>query len=333
MKVQRLAPLLSLMLLLAGCYAPKGYVGIDILEPASVTFPNDVEHVAYLNRSPFSYNNMARANTRGLDARELRIIDTMACNALQAGFYDAIEDSRLSYLDSVTYLENRRRDTTNRFSNLTAVQHNRIFSTFPLDALITQDYYYFALDAANQYDYGGFFYRQIYTLHVEIGWKIYTSGDTIPLNSYRLRDTLFFENRSDLPSQGYIDPADAIRIGLYETAFSYGQRIIPLWKQVDRFIYKGRERSLRTAGEFTDNGDWENAREIWLANLDADDSELKARSAFNLAVYHEIEDDLESALKYLSIARESMDEDEIENYYEDMKVRLENKAELYRQMR
>jgi hypothetical protein len=323
---------IAIMLVLSGCVAPKGYVTLEILEPANVTYPAFVNNVAYLNRSPISFDNMSPSNRRDLDQKELRMIDTMVCNALKAGFYDALNNAQVAYMDSVIYLERRRLDTTGRFDNLTAAEYRRVFETFPVDAVITLDYYSFQLDLSNRYDYTGYSYSQVYTLYLDVGWKIYTSEELTPFNRYRLRDTLFFENFAYEPAVRYT-PSDAMRIGFYEAAFSYGQRNIPMWNQVSRYIFKGREKALRKAGEYTDEGDWEGARDIWLSCLESEDPTLRAKAAFNLAVYYELEDDLEQSVAYLEMARRSWNNDSIENYYEEMKIRVENKEELYKQVR
>jgi len=325
----RLVMLVGIISLLAGCAAPKGYVSIEILQPAEVTFPERVSSVAYLNRSPVTIENLSPKNSKGLSFRDVRIIDTMICNAVKAGFTEGFRDQEVLPVDSVIFLEDRRYSSTDKFNSISSETHSVIFNTFPVDALITQDYYSVGLGEHTDYDFAGFLYSQVFTLFVEVGWKLYSRLDTVPFFTYRIIDTLYFENRSDMPPDAYYKATDALRIGFYDTGVRWGRKNVPAWSEVSRYIFIGRDKLLAEAGRFTAEGDWERARELWLKGLhDEEDSRLRAKSAFNLAVYHELEDDLEQALDYLEQAREDWPEDGVINYYQDMETRIENKQRL-----
>ena len=83
----------------------------------------------------------------------------------------------------------------------------------------------------------------------------------------------------------------------------------------------------------TDEGDWESAFSIWNHLIDSEDSTLVAKAYYNLAVYYELEDKLDSASMMLDLALEHDQPGSGELYRDELDVRLLNRKDIERQVR
>ena len=91
--------------------------------------------------------------------------------------------------------------------------------------------------------------------------------------------------------------------------------------------------SLKLAARYTDAGDWESAYFIWNGLTSSSDSTLAAKAFHNLAIYHELEDSLDSAsiLVDRALALDSLEV--VRSYREELDVRLLNRAEILEQVK
>ncbi|MCF8225011.1 MAG: DUF6340 family protein [Bacteroidales bacterium] len=321
------------VLLFSSCTGPKSIVNVEILEPAGITYPENVQRIGYLNHAPLSrdsYNGFSEE----FDPVSLRIIDTMVCKNLQKGFLDGIKNTELSYLDSILFLEFRRKDTTARTQPLTNRILETVFNTKNLDALIILDYY--AVDISRSYSHYSLMtasFVEEYKLIMEVAYRTVVKNNDEPLDKYVSKDTLYFMNESSMPSSTYLHASDVIRSGAYEFGYAYGMRHIPVWNQVSRVVFRGREEELRQAAAHTDMGNWDAALQIWTALLSSEDQHLAAKAAHNIAVYYELEDDVETALGYASKAVELWVNHYTELYKQELKIRYMNREDLLKQVR
>jgi len=81
-RIDSLIYVLVLSLLLQGCASNFSVVEFEILEPATVEFPDHVNQLVFLNRAPITIDIWADQNQTGMDARELVMLDTLIINNL-----------------------------------------------------------------------------------------------------------------------------------------------------------------------------------------------------------------------------------------------------------
>jgi hypothetical protein len=206
--------------------------------------------------------------------------------------------------------------------------------SFGLDALITQDYYsvefiqYVAFNAQRNMS------QEVISLVQDVHWTVYIPGVEKPLDKWHFHDTLYFVN--NIKPQVEINrhtPLSIMREGGNEVGYSFGIRNVPVWNEISRIVYLGYDKELRLAAKRTNKGDWERAKIIWEQNLNAEDKRLAAKCAYNLAVYYELEDDIDTALQYALQAKEIWSPPVIEFYIQELGIRQQNKGDLARQMR
>jgi hypothetical protein len=145
-------------------------------------------------------------------------------------------------------------------------------------------------------------------------------------------DTLFFSAIINGEFQTIIPGVDMLRELFYTSGYKYGSYLVPVWNPASRVLYKGKNDSLKLAGKHTDKGDWESAYSIWNNMTILDDSALVAKAYHNMAVYYELEDNLDSAsiLLDLALAHDSLAIDTV--YREELDVRLLNRKDIIKQL-
>ncbi len=165
-------------------------------------------------------------------------------------------------------------------------------------------------------------------------WNIHLPGNPTPFDSYVTVDTLFFpviENGTYVESS--VSGLEMIRILFYESGFKYGRYLVPVWNHSSRSLYRGKGDSLKLAVGYTDEGDWESAFSIWDGLTSSIDSTMVAKSYHNLAIYYELEDQLDSASIMVDMALGFDSLDATQYYREELDVRLLNREEIEKQVK
>ena len=83
----------------------------------------------------------------------------------------------------------------------------------------------------------------------------------------------------------------------------------------------------------TNEGDWDSAYLLWEQLSVKEDSSLRCRALHNMAVYHELEDELETASTLVDRVLNYDTLEVVRDYAEDLDVRLQTRKEIYKQVR
>lgn len=321
-------------MLLNGCFTSRSFVNFEVLQPAVITYPESVHNIGYLNRAPLSKYSFYEKNQINLDQVSLLMVDSMICNNLKKGFLEARKDTELPYLDFILTMESRRRDTVNRSSQISELYRNDLFKKHNLDALIVLEYYKLKLEkSGTNYSYSYRDYIQEYSFAAEVFWRIYVRGSENTLNEFTNADTLYYVNSRSSPDSLRWNTVGVIQNGFYEIGYSYGQKHIPVWNNVLRIMFRGKGSTLRNAARYTDTGDWESALQIWTSLSENEDARISAMARNNIAIYYELEDEIPTALEYAQSALDLWENETIEAYVQELKIRLENQEDIYKQYR
>jgi hypothetical protein len=118
----------------------------------------------------------------------------------------------------------------------------------------------------------------------------------------------------------------------FESGLKYGSYLVPVWNRSSRILFTGREDSLKMAVKHTDEGNWEQAYSIWNHLTTSNDSSLVAKAYHNMAVYYELEDNLDSAsiMLDLSLEHDTLEVDTV--YREELDVRILNRKDIEKQV-
>jgi hypothetical protein len=330
----RYITLLIVSVSLSGCFASKSFVHFEILEPAPVTYPEQVNRIGYLNRAPVIRNEYSSINPQITDPYSIRVIDTIISNNIRKGFFEGGRMTEVSYMKDMPLLEARRVDTAGQSKVLDFSTRQRLMANRSLDALITLEYYHLRLTRSyTYYDFTMGDYMQEFRLYMEVLWRTYVNDSIAPFDEFLSIDTLYYYNRSDMSREDYLSVTSVIREGSVEMGFRYGIRQIPLWNGVSRVVFRGGEQGLILAAQYTDSGKWEEAVKIWEELTQHESQKIAARALHNLAIYHELQDDLQVADGYAERALELWDNRYIKEYRQQIGHRLVQQGKVFKQLR
>ncbi len=332
-KLKNLIIIFFFVSLLNSCEGTKSVISFEILEPAAITYPTNVKKIGYLNRSPLSFTSFEQIDVQSLNDTDLYMLDTMISRSMTRGFEEGKSVTSLPYMDSILYLTARKKDTLSREALLPKAWVMNICHEYNLDALISFDYYIIKIIEFINYNIVGSQMLKDYVFVPEVRWTLYIPEKEEPLDIYTFNDTLYFVSQDTFPSEKYLSAVDMIRMGVTDVGYTYGIRNVPVWNEITRIVFVGYDKELRLARSFTDKGDWDSAMNIWEMNLASEDVRMAAKSAHNLAVYYELEDDLVKAMEYSKKANSLWPSPRIEFYTQELEIRLLNKMDIYKQVR
>lgn len=326
---------LILSLLFQGCASEYSVVEFEILEPANVEFPDHVDQLLFLNRAPISLDIWSEQNQPEMDARQLILLDTLIINNLFRGVLDVLRTSPVERFHTPIWLSDRRTDTAllEDFI-LTRREVENICDTIGGDAIISLELYTVGLDQHFDYyeDAPDELQNHYFEVYNSIKWNIHLPGSPRPFDTYSTVDTLYFSAIVNGEYLSFKPGVDMLRSLFYGSGFKYGTYLVPVWNHTSRNLYRGRNDSLKLAVKHTDEGDWEGAFSIWNNLSTLEDSTLVAKAYHNMAVYFELEDNLDSAslMLDLSLAHDTLEMDTL--YREELDVRILNRKDILNQV-
>ena len=328
--------ILVLSLLFQGCASNYSVVEFEILEPATVEFPDHVNQLLFLNRAPITLDIWSDQNQIGMDARRLVLLDTLIINNLFRGVLDVLRNSPAEKYHTPIWLSDRRTDTAFLEDKmLTRREVDNICDTIGGDAIISLEFYSVGLDQHFDYytDAPDEVQNQYYEVWNSLKWNIHMPGRPRPFDTYSTVDTLFFPTIVNGELLQFVPGVDMLRGLFYESGHKYGSYLVPVWNHASRNLYRGRNDSLKLAVKHTDEGDWESAFSIWNNITTMEDSTLVAKAYHNMAVYYELEDNLDSAsmMLNLSLKHDALVSDTL--YREELDVRILNRKDILKQVK
>jgi len=327
--------LVFFVLLMQGCASIYSVVEFEVLEPATVSFPDHVNQLLIINRAPFTLDVFQEEDREGMEKEHLLIVDTLISNNTLRGLQTVLKESPIETFHHPIWFSERRPDTTALEDMiLTKPEVNALCRKFGSDAVISFESY--EVDLGEQYDYysdgSGMVQNHYYEISNEIKWNIHLPISPIPFDTYTIIDTLYFANVVD----GVFNPvpsfAEMIAELFYNSGAKYGQYLVPVWNQTARTMFRGKGDSLKLASKFTDDGEWENAFELWKGLTESADSTTVAKAYNNLAIFYELEDNLDSASYMLNSALAFDSLDVVRNYREELDIRILNQKEVIDQV-
>ena len=123
-----------------------------------------------------------------------------------------------------------------------------------------------------------------------------------------------------------------VRNLFYGSGFKYGTYLVPVWNQAERILFRGKGESLKKAANYTDEGDWESAYFLWNELSASPDSTMAAKAWHNLAIFYELEDQLDSASIMVDRSLGLQELELVRAYREELDVRLLNRTEIQKQV-
>jgi len=321
-----------ILFLVAGC-VPMSEIEIQVMDPAEVTFPLEVQQLVFLDRSVFPH--LYHHDSSKWSVEEYNILDTIMGNWIFKGVRHTMTGSPLFDVDTIKIIRARRMDTAMIMEPITVTEMLHLKKIHPADAMISLEYYHVKDSARvinNQVEFLDGAYLGLYTTTV---WRIYDMNQGSIIDEFVLRDTVDWF-AYDVTVQSSIDHlpqiVDALREAGYSLGLRYGNRISPAWMEVYRFYYSSGGKEMRMASKKAKAGDWQAAADLWKDLEYSENQTVAAKACFNVAVACEMEDQLipalDWAIKSYAIRQKPLTND----YIQLLKRRFEERKQLQKQV-
>jgi tetratricopeptide (TPR) repeat protein len=320
---------------LHGCAGIYNVVEFEVLEPASVTLPAEISQIIVLNRAPITLHAFEQKDVEGLEKKHLMILDTLIVKSIQRGLLDVFRESPVERFHHPIWLDERREDTTKLEDMvLTRREVDEICSDNGGDAILSLESYFMDYqEHVQSFSDSYFTATKYYQISNIIQWNIYLRGSPKPFDSYTMVDTLYFTEIQDGEVIRRFSTSQMLTESFYKSGMRYGRYLVPLWTRTTRNLYKGKEEELRHASKLTSQGNWDQAFEIWEALSESDETASAAKALYNMAVFYELEDQLDSASLLVDKALKLDTLDMIRSYKEEIDMRILNRSELFKEVR
>ena len=324
------------VLLFHGCATTYRIVEFEVLEPATVSLPEHVQNLLILNRAPLTTQVFEEDDIRGINDSQLRVLDTLIINNMFRGLLRMFKQSPIERFNRPVFIEQRRDDTLGMKNfMLSSREVDDLCRTNGGDAIICLEHYGYDLrERIIAYeDAPSMIAAKFYESASRVHWNIYIPGYPSSFDSYSLEDTLYFTDVADGTRVQYSTPAKMVSETFYASGSHYGSYLVPEWSHTIRPLFKSGDPALRKAVGQTNLGDWDSAYVLWQQLAEGVDSTLRCKALHNMAVYYELEDNLDSASMLVNAALLSDTLAVVREYKEELDVRVQNRRELNKQVR
>lgn len=178
-------------------------------------------------------------------------------------------------------------------------------------------------------------------MNVRIGWRLYDPKQRIVVDIFTTsknvsRNTTGAKTEADatrnLPNQIQL-ARDLARSGGEE----YGRRIAPSYVELERTYYhkaKGFDDQMQQAKRYAESGQWQKAADIWqkIVEKSADNRDAAGKAAFNLAVFHEVQGNLDEARKWAQKSYADFGNKKAKSYNNELRERQDDARKTESQM-
>lgn len=143
-------------------------------------------------------------------------------------------------------------------------------------------------------------------------WLVYHQGNQHAPYRFSIKDTSFWQNYNP-------ERSICVQQAVWDNALLAARHIAPYWKSVGRIYHSGRNYVFKKIDNEIADNQWESAAQLWMTLYKGEQKNTlkKGRMAFNMALFFEVKNDLETAQMWLNEATDIFREKTAEN---DLKV-------------
>lgn len=286
------------------------FTSIDVLRPARITFPVEVNNILIVNNArpqPYDYGHNtqlfdenARKISINTDSLPIFTVATLAQDISEKGFFNTVVFDPISNNTGGMFFS----PTTPNESTI-----EQLRSKHQVEGVISLNRLKVNSDQAELYHQESGQFISFIEARYEAQWSIHfpNNQQIIPLIH---RDTVFWESEANSRRRalsGLPDRRNALIDGAIMTGQNAVNHFIPFWEKSDRFIFTSSNRDMRAGIDSVYQRNWSAAATHWKKILDKKPNAfLKAKAAHNIAVALEITGDLKGALQYSNLANENL---------------------------
>ncbi len=292
---------------LPGCKTAS--TGLNVLQPAVITLPDNVQKFALINRTYPDKDSKFWNIAEGILTGEGVGTDRAGSEETITGLHSVMSQSpRFELYRPAVRLTGT--GTGQYPAPLDWAKVEQICKENNVDALITLE----AFDSNSGVSFTNSMVKQKNNegvmidvpqfnanmrMNVTVGWRIYDPSTKRILDEHRFDDYMNFNGvgpTQDAAASRLPPKMECLnRTGRY-AGTHYGQRISPLWTFVGRMYYVKGNDPLKTAGRKAKAKDWKGAAVIWQKEALNKSTKVAGRACYNMALACEVEGKLDLAL-------------------------------------
>lgn len=329
-------------LFLSSC---ASYTSIQIMQPAQITIPNHIKKIGLVNRSVTnkeSQNQIVNV-IEGILTGESIGADRIGSEESLMGVKEALlQTDRFNVTIPAVNLNGVANPMLNGPMDYSVIEE--ICKNHDLDALVVLEYFDSdsriavvprvreVLQNGNKIIVNDFVANA--DLRVRTTWRVYDDSTRSIIDQHTFEDITSFNNVGPDPQiaqAGLPNKRFAINQSGFHAGKEYGCRISPFWINVQRRFYKNGSHELELANTRATKGRWADAITVWKNIANSSDKKIAGRANYNLAVAAEREGNLEVALEYAKIARDTYKEKWSGDYIRILNQRMQNRQKLKEQ--
>lgn len=160
-------------------------------------------------------------------------------------------------------------------------------------------------------------------------WVIYLPDYPKPFHESSITDSMVYWIG---PRTRYSNIYEFTRDISHQNGRRFGEKVTPFWKESSRKIFAGPNFRLMIASGKTQEGSWEEAFPSWSKLASSGNRSNQAKALYNMAVYYELEDKLDSAANLLDRSVMLNDDSLILSYHQEMHIRLQKRHFIFQQV-
>lgn len=306
-------------------------LSIDYMVPADISFPPQIRNVAVVNNVSLTPENSVRIEEDKInpDERTTRKVAYHQGNASIATESLAQNLADQNYFDAVIICDSalRAKDHFPRESTLGLSEVNELAANLNADAIIALENLELKEVSETFFipELSGYIGTTDVKIHPTV--RVYLPNRSYPLVSITANDSVFWEEHNRVAK--VINTEQMIREASEFAGFIPIRHIIPTWTTENRVYYINGSVDMRDAVVYVKENNWPEAYELWQRAFQSAKPKLQMRSAFNIALYYEISDQMDESEIWIRKAMElakiidKVDEnqntipsvDDIPNYY------------------
>ncbi|HJZ39165.1 MAG TPA: DUF6340 family protein [Bacteroidales bacterium] len=315
--------LFCLLLLAGSCFSNR--ITISVLEPAKLTLPASIQRISIfpepgLRSKPGVFDSISKiVLDENADIREIK-------TGYLHGIYEILSTSprftKVVIADTSTGKFN-----ANGILYWDDVERICKHDTTDVLLILKKAVSYDAVELINSYWIDNIYYSY-YKIVNNTKWVFYRPEDQTELAEFVVRDTVIAE--------GNLAPSEAENL-LYQTCYISGRNmgvtLCPHWNdRVERKFYSGPGTEMKSAARHIRKNNWYEAALIWNRLAEGSNRMLASRSAYNLALAWERDDELDQAFLWVVFADSLRNNPAIAAYRKTLDERLKAKLKLDEQM-
>ncbi len=173
------------------------------------------------------------------------------------------------------------------------------------EALLSIEYIRIRDTVKLKYNQNSYDYTVSYSIINDALYRLYLPDEKLVLDEYLMRDTFMWYASDAEAVNAYLAlPSlyEALEYSCGRSANRYIARVVSYWESQTRTIYATFNTDMSHAAKLATKGRWDDAYKIWMLYARKGPGNIAAYAMCNLAVYAEINDEFDTAIRWLKLS-------------------------------